>query len=149
MRMNRFEDYNEEVEYLVKQFESAITEHRAKFFDLDELDIIICFYLETGDVVMMEESVNYAEKLYPEVVSVRLHRAQLLGIMEKFDQSLFLLQELEQVEPDNEDVKYTMGVVYSQKCEHEKAIYYYKQLLHNGNDLENIYENIAGEYMQL
>ena len=31
MRMNRFEEYNEEVEYLVKQFELTITEHRAKF----------------------------------------------------------------------------------------------------------------------
>ncbi|MBR7168513.1 MAG: tetratricopeptide repeat protein [Bacteroidales bacterium] len=149
MALDRFENYGIRLKELVLNFESMLSEHREQYFDSDELEHIIDFYMESTDIIMLEEALKYAEKLFPGKSSIQLRKAQLYGAIGKGDEALAILGELEMTEPNNSDVMFTLAIVCSQLGEHEKSIYYYKKSLDEGNDLGIVYENISMEYQYL
>lgn len=149
MALDRFENYGIRLKELVLKFESMLSEHREQYFDSDELEHIIDFYMETNDIIMLEESLKYSEKLFPGKSSIQLRKAQLYGAIGRVDEAMAMLGELERTEPNNSDVMFTLAIVCSQTGEHEKAIYYYKKSLDDGTDLGIVYENISMEYQYL
>ena len=52
MGLDRFEKYGNRLKNLVLQFEAMLSEHREQYFDSDDLEIIIDFYMETNDIIM-------------------------------------------------------------------------------------------------
>ena len=53
------------------------------------------------------------------------------------------------MEPDNTDIMYAMGVVYSALEQPRKAIQYYHKAAADGYELGSIYSNIADEYVKM
>lgn len=149
MALDRFENYSNKLKNLILRFESMHFEQREEYFDSDEMEYILDFYMETGDVVMLEETLKYSEKLFPDLPSIQLRKAQLCGALGRLDEAMKILKDLENAEPDNCDVLFTMAVMYSQLGEHELSIYYYNKASEDGNDLGLIYENMSMEYQYL
>ena len=56
----RFSDFDDEVRELVIDFEATVLRGQSQFFDVDELEIIIDYYLETNDLEPLEAAVNSA-----------------------------------------------------------------------------------------
>lgn len=146
---NRFNDYTTEVRELVLDFEEMLKRGEQHFFDVDQLEIIIDFYLETSDLEMLSRAVSYAEKLFPASNEIRLRRSHQLCANERYDEALTILQQLQQLEPDNTDVFYALGSVYSVKGQPRKAIQYYQKASGDGCELGMVYGNIADEYVRM
>ena len=149
MDKDRFKDFDEEERQLVLDFENTVLRGGHRFFDVDELEIIMDYYFEVNDIAPLERAVEYAEQLYPDSTTVRLRRAHLLIAKEKFDQALDIITELRRREPDNTDVAYSLGVAYGAMGEHKKAIDYYLEAAADGWLLGRVYANIAEEYYHL
>lgn len=149
MALDRFKNYGIRLKDLVLKFESMLSEHREQYFDSDELEHIIDFYMESNDIIMLEESLKYSEKLFPGKSSIQLRKAQLYGAIGKVDEALVILRELERTEPDNRDVMFTLAIVCSQLGEHEQSIHYYKKSIDDSTDLGIIFENISMEYQYM
>ena len=75
MKKNRFGNFDSEVRDLVLLFERTILKGQQQFFDLDELEIIIDYYLEVGDLKPLDEAVRYADYLYPNSPQVAMRHA--------------------------------------------------------------------------
>ncbi|MCR4659956.1 MAG: tetratricopeptide repeat protein [Bacteroidales bacterium] len=146
---NRFKDYDDEVRDAVLDFENTVLQGRNQFFDTEELEIIIDYYLETSDLDRLEAAVRYAEGLYPSSNSIRLRRAHLYSARNQFDRALDILLQLERVEPDNTDVAYALGAVYSMLDHPDQAIRYYRKASADGYELGTVNGNIADEYYKL
>ena len=149
METDRFKNYQEDVKQLVLNFEAMQRRGDSRYFDVDQLETIIDFYLETSDEDMLEKSVRYGEKLFPTSNEIRLRRVHLLCFKEKFREAYNLLKQLEKVEPDDTDVLYALGVVYSALEQPRKAIQYYHKAAADGYELGTIYSNIADEYVKM
>ena len=148
MNTDRFKDYEDEVKQLVLDFEAMQRRGDNQYYDTDQLETIIDFYLETADGEMLEKSVNYGESLFPTSNEIRLRRVHLLCFKERYKEAYALLKQLEQVAPDDTDVLYALGVVCSELGQPRKAIQYFHKAATDGYELGTIYSNIADEYVK-
>ena len=124
MNTDRFKNYEEDVKQLVLDFESMDKRGNSRFYDVDQIETIIDFYLDTADSEMLEKSVRYGERLFPASNEIRLRRAHLLCFKERYNEALGILKQLLRIEPDDTDVLYALGVVYSALEQPRKAIQY-------------------------
>ena len=149
MKNDRFKDYDSEVRQLVLSFENAQRSGNTRYYDEEEMETIIDFYLDTADAAMLERSVRLGERLFPTSSEMRLRRAHLLCVKERFDDALSLLTELHRLEPGNTDVCYALGAVYSALGKPEKSVHYYSIAATDGYEPDTVYCNMADEYMAM
>lgn len=146
---DRFKNYDDDVKHLVLDFERMEKSGEKRYFDLDEMEMIIDFYLDNYDGEMIEKSVLHAEYLFPSSNEIKLRRAHLLCFKERFNESYAILKQLERIQPDDTDVLYALGVVLSALDQPRKAIQYYNKAAADGYELGTIYGNIADEYVKM
>lgn len=146
---DRFKNYEEDVKHLVLEFERMQKSGERRYFDLDEMEIIIDFYLDNYDGEMIEKSVIHGEYLFPTSNEIKLRRAHLLCFKEQFNEAYAILKQIERVQPDDTDVLYAMGVVFSALDQPRKAIQYFNKAAADGYELGIIYGNIADEYVKM
>ena len=160
MKKDRFKGYDADVRRLVLEYEELQQQNRQRYFDPDEMETIIDFYLDTidnsaqkntlpADTRRLERSITYAEHFFPTAPGIRLRRAHLYAIQGRYDQALQLLQELERNDPDNSDVQYALGSLYSAIDQPRKAIGHYQRATRDGYQLGTIYGNMGDEYYRM
>lgn len=149
MDKDRFKDFDEEERQLVLDFENTVLRGGQRFFDVDELEVIMDYYFEVNDIAPLERAVEYAEQLYPDSTIVKLRRAHLFIAKEQYDDAMRIIKTLRRQEPGNTDVAYSMGVAYGAMGEHEKAIELFMEAANDGWLLGRVYANIAEEYYHL
>lgn len=148
MNLDRFKNYDKDVRELVLDFEKQEGGHM-HYFDVDQLEVIADYYLEVNDVDGLASVVEFGEQLFPNNNAIRLRRAHLLSIQGQYDQSLAILCDLNRKDPDNTDVCYALGAIYSMLFRSEESIEYYLKAAADGCQLDMIYGNVADEYFKL
>lgn len=146
--MDRFDNYDEEVRDLVQDFERTVMKGQMQFFDVDELEMIIDYYLETNDLEPMEEAVAFAERLYPDSTEVKIRRAHVNIARHEYRKALRQLLDLRAKEPENTDLAYSLGIVYSAMDRPDDAVNQFLAASSDGWQLGRIYGNIAEEYVK-
>lgn len=149
MNTDRFGKYGNDVRSLVLDFESMHKRGDEQFYDVDEFEVIIDYYLEENDFEWLESAVSYAEKLYPDDPEIRLRRSHLYCANGQYDRAKAILDDLERIEPENTDVQYALGALYSSTDNPRKAIQYYLKASTDGYELGMVYGNVADEYYKL
>lgn len=149
MDNDRFTDFDDEVRQLVLDFERTVMKGESQFFDVDELEMIIDYYLEVQDKEPLLTALVHAEHLYPDSTEIKIRRAHWYIANHEYDRALKILLHLEEQEPDNTDIAYSLGVLYGEMGESEKAIDYFLQAATDGWQMGRIYTNIAEEYFKM
>ena len=149
MKNNRFEGYEDEVRQLVQEYELMQRSGGSHYYDVEELTIIIDYYLDTCERDNLEDAVRYAENLFPQELEIRLRRAHVYCAEGRYEAALNILNDLLQLEPDNTDVHYALGAVYSALDHPQKSIHHYQKAATDGYRLDLIYGNIGDEYLKL
>lgn len=148
MNNDRFHNYSAGVRDLVLAFESQKIKGE-RYFDVEQLDIIANFYLDTADAKGLSQVVSQGESLFPASSEIKLHRSHLLSLQGEYDKSLAILKEIEAAEPNNTDVSYSLGMHYSITDNPKMAIDYYLRAATDGYELDLIYGNVADEYYKI
>lgn len=146
--MDRFDNYDQEVRDLVQDFERTVIRGQMQFFDVDELEMIIDYYLETNDLEPLEKAVAFAERLYPDSTEVKMRRAHVAIARQQYNSALRQLLDLRSHEPENTDLAYSLGIVYSAMNRPDEAVDHFLQASTDGWQLGRIYGNIAEEYVK-
>jgi len=135
-------------EQLVHRYEQMLAQNESWYFDIDQLEEIIDFYLDDNKFNDALKVIEYGYTLFPENSSLMLREAQILAGTGQLSRSLRCLKTLERFEPQNEEVLLTMASIYSQLREHQKAIALYRKALEFGGEEyeEEINLEIALEY---
>lgn len=155
----------QEVRQLVQQFEEMLRSNSHHYFDTDEMELIIDYYLDTlatppaPDKLnsqhtlrfsqALEQAIEYAESIFPDALGIRLRRAHLFTIQGRFNQALDILSDLEAHNPDDCDVQYALGTIYSALDQPRRAIQYYLKASRDGYQLGVVYGNVADEYYHM
>ena len=99
MELDRFKDYDKEIRKAVLHFERVSKAGAIQYIDIDEMETVIDFYLESNDVESVQKAVSYAERLFPNSNEIKLRRAHMYSVQGNPQGALSLLKEILRREP--------------------------------------------------
>ena len=138
-----------ETNALVGRFEKMMKDDEHYFFDVDEYEEIIDYYLYTNDIRKAKSCIHFALDQHQGNINLLLKKAQFFVNAGKTDMALNILAELDIVDSSETEVHLAKGNLYSQLEKPERAIEEYTQALQDTEDPDDIYTNIAFEYENL
>ncbi len=130
----------------VHKLKELIHQNQSIYFDVDDFEEIVEFFILEGNYKESLKIAEYACKVHPASIPLMLKKAQLLASLNKEHFALDLLSEVETLEPSNSDVFLTRGAIYSQMQKYEKAIEEYNKAVQDSEEPDFVYCNIAFEY---
>ena len=142
---------DESLQGLVKRFEAMMARGDSQFFDVEELEELISYYLDNREVRRAESVLHYAAEVYPGHLAFNLKQAQILANSGKHVKAVPILRDLLEIEPTNDEVHMTLGSIYSQMQEHKLAIRHFRKALEFGDEdlRRDMYIEVALEYENL
>lgn len=149
MELDRFKNCDKDIRDAVLNFEKLSRKGGVQYIDMDQLEVVLDFYLETNDVDSVQLALRYGEKIFPNANELKLRRAHMYSIQGNPQGALAILKEILRAEPGNTDAQYAMGLVYGMLDQPQKAIQYYQLASADGVELGLIYGNIGDEYYKM
>ncbi|HRP61425.1 MAG TPA: tetratricopeptide repeat protein, partial [Vicingus sp.] len=146
-----YNDANDELE-LSNRFEQMLENEEHYFFDVEEFEDLIDFYLDKNEMEKAKQAIDFALEQHPNSSALKIKQAQYLIENHQPNKGLEILNALENMEPFNPEVYLNKANIYSQIRQHQKAIEnYYKALkiIDDKTEKANIYFNIAFEHENL
>lgn len=144
-----FEQYSEEE---MKELKARFFEMKdfgsPVYFDSDEFEALIDYFFESEDVENIEYSIQLAIEQHPGNHDFLLKKAQYLAINGQDEKGLEILDQLNGLATDP-DYFMIKGTLLSNLQKFREAIEEYTNALNQGQDLEEVYANIAFEYENL
>src|ERR1035437_3891919 len=98
---------------LIKRFEDLLANNTRSFFDADEFDILIDYYLTANQFPKAMKAVDFALEQYPYSIDFLIRKAQLLSANKETRKALELLVQAEKIDPIHPEVFMTRGSIYS------------------------------------
>ncbi len=144
-----FWEFEKESKELVERFELMVRKNENYFFDTEEFENIINYYMHKNNMMRCELALNKAMLQHPYSTSLMLKKVHFLICNNLLDRALHILKKLEQTEPDNTDIYMAKACIFSQKGEHQKAIREYEKILLLEEDCVDINMFLAQEYEAL
>jgi tetratricopeptide (TPR) repeat protein len=138
---------NQDFEKSLKRFEEMISSGSQQFFDADELEEIIDYYMQWFNLELAKKALDYALDHYPYSSSLKIKLAQFLSSQHKTHEALNLLNDVELVESNNSELYMTRGYIYSQMGLSEQAIENYKKALPLAEYKDEVYVAIGIEFL--
>lgn len=134
---------------LVKKFEEMMENNDELYFDTEELEDIIVYYLELGDFNYADMAVTYGLKLHPNSLEIKIKKLEVLLEWEDYNTAKVLIDELKGASMENTDFLVCYAKYYSNLGNPKKSIEICKLAL-DLNEEENFLNNfIADEYVNL
>ena len=138
---------NEDFENSLKRFEEMIASNTSQFFDADELEEIIEYYMQWFNLELAKKAIDYATNQYPYNSSLKIKKAQYLSSQHNTRDALLLLNDIEEVESSNSELYMTRGYIYSQIGLSEQAIENFKFALPLSEFKDEVYVAIGVEFL--
>src|SRR5690606_36549239 len=116
-------------------------------FDSEEFENIILHYLDSGKLNLSKKALKLGLDQHPNSIGLKLVQVELLVFENKFDQAEKLLNELQVIDPNNDEVYIQRANIYSKKGSHHKAIEYLQLALQYTEDYADVYSLLGMEYL--
>ncbi|WP_299182828.1 tetratricopeptide repeat protein [uncultured Chryseobacterium sp.] len=134
---------------LVKKFEEMMENHDEFYFDTEELEDIIVYYLELGDFNYADTAVNYGLKLHPNSLDIKIKKLEVLLEWEEYNTAKELIDELKASSMENTDFLVCYAKYYSNLGNPRKSIEICKKALELKEEENFLHNFIADEYVNL
>ncbi|WP_209388724.1 tetratricopeptide repeat protein [Chryseobacterium sp. RR2-3-20] len=134
---------------LVKKFEEMMEINDEFYFDTEELEDIIVYYLELGDFNYADMAVNYGLKLHPNSLDIKIKKLEVLLEWEDFNTAKQLIDELKGSSMENTDFLVCYAKYYSNLGNPKKSIEICKKALELEEEQNFLNNFIADEYVNL
>ena len=142
-----FPQYSEEFDHSLKKFESMLRTNDTLFFDTDEFEQIISYYIDESKFNLAKKALKVALEQHPDAFIILMMKAELLIIDDENESAMTLLDHLEVLEPQNEEVGLMKANLLSKLNRHEASIQLLEQLLDFCTDSNEIYSLLGVEYL--
>lgn len=134
---------------LSKKFEGMIENNEQLYFDTEEIESLVIFYLEMGDTHFAETAVNYGLKLHPNSIELKVKQLEVLLDLQRNVQARQLIEELEAACSETTDYLVCCAKYYSNNGNPRKSIEYCYRALELEEEENFLHNFIADEYHNL
>lgn len=146
------EDFDQYSEEEMKELKTKFFEMKdfgsSLYFDTEEFEALIDYFFDSEDIENIEYSIQLALEQHPGNHDFLLKMAQYHAINGQDEQGLEILNQLSGLATDP-DYFMIKGTLLSNLQKYREAIEEYTNALNQGQDLEEVYANIAFEYENL
>ncbi len=133
--------------HLIYRFNEMLESGQFTYFDSQEIEKIIDYYIENVNKAKIRNAFYLYEKLYPFSSQLKIKKAQTLLYFDKALDAYEVIKEVPLIE--NEEYLYTLAAIYSKLDKNKKAITIFENLLNRNNKNEEILSNLANEYQKI
>lgn len=140
------DDHNE---IPVTKFESMLKTNHVLFFDSEEFEYIIHYYLNRGKIALAKKAIKLGLDQHPASINLKLFKVEMYVFEDKLIEADKLLNELYVLDPQNEEIFIQKANIFSKKDDHEQAIEVLKIALTLTDDPLDLYSIIGMEYLFL
>ncbi|HET8753016.1 MAG TPA: tetratricopeptide repeat protein [Salinimicrobium sp.] len=141
--------HNEENHFSLTRFESMLKTNDILFFDSNEFENIIHYYLENGKIALAKKAVKLGLEQHPSSTNLKLLKVEILVFEDKLDLADKLLNEIYDIESSNEEIYIQKANILSKKDQHKKAIEMLQMALEITLDEADVYSLLGMEYLFL
>ncbi len=145
--MEQFSDRNDNIP--LSKFEMMLKTNSVCFFDSNEFEEIILFYVDNGKFSLAKKALLLGLSQHPASVNLKLINVELLILDDKLDLAEKILDQLQDIEPSNDEIYIQMATIYSKKGNHVKAVEALQTALIFAEDEAEILSMIGMEYLYL
>lgn len=111
-----------ETDEIVRRYEEMLRSNTRYYFDVDEFEELIDYYIESNRNSNAFDVVQYASVQHPNASGILARKAQLLIDKGQPVEALRILKELSKIEPANPDLIIAQGIAYNQIGDFKSAI---------------------------
>ena len=112
----------------ILKFESMIKSNKFLFFDLDEFESIIIYYLESGNSSMANKAIKMAVDQYPNNTSILLLKVEALIFENKIEEAEKIIDLLFEFETNNSEIIIQKSRILSKRKKHTDSISLLKKI---------------------
>lgn len=145
--MEQFSNRNDNLP--LSKFELMLKTNTVYFFDSNEFEEIILFYVDNGKFSLAKKALLLGLSQHPTSVNLKLINVELLILDDKLELAEKILDKLQEIEPSNEEVYIQKATIHSKKGNHLKAVESLKTALIFADDEAEILSMIGMEYLFL
>ncbi|MCF6222885.1 MAG: tetratricopeptide repeat protein [Flavobacteriaceae bacterium] len=145
--MEQFSDRNDNIP--LSKFEMMLKTNSVCFFDSNEFEEIILFYVDNGKFSLAKKALLLGLSQHPTSVNLKLINVELLILDDKLDLAEKILNQLQDIEPSNDEIYIQMATIHSKKGNHVKAVEALQTALIFAEDEAEILSMIGMEYLYL
>ena len=143
---------NDEVLQKVVQFEDMLSEKSFTFFDVEDYENIIDYYIDLELYEKVNAALDFGLNQFPNDLTLSLIKVEVLNSKQLVDDSYMLLKSLKQFYPNNIDVLYNLGKIYAITDRIQTAIIYFENavdLIRVNDSYNDLLSDIAYEFLQI
>ncbi|WP_303317494.1 tetratricopeptide repeat protein [Flavivirga abyssicola] len=133
----------------LSKFESMLKTNHVLFFDSEEFENIIHYYLNQGKIALAKKAIKLGLDQHTTSINLRLFKVEVYVFEDKLVEADTLLNELYSLDPMNEEIYIQKANILSKKDEHQQAIDVLKKALELTDDVIDLYSLIGMEYLFL
>lgn len=119
------------------------------YFETEEYEDIIIYYLELGDITFADMATDYALKLHPNSLELKNKKLEVLLELENYPQAKELINELKEASMEITDFLVCCAKYYSNLGNPRKSIEYCEKALELEEEENFLHNFIADEYINL
>lgn len=133
----------------ISKFEGMLKTNKILFFDSEEFEDIVLYYLDLGKPILAKKALKLAQEQHPQSAGLKLVEVEMLVFDNKLELAEKIVNDLVILEPTNEEVYIQKASVFSKRGEHNLAIEQLEIALKYTDDLADVYNIIGMEYLFL
>lgn len=143
---------NDEILQKVVQFEDMISEKSFTFFDVEDYENIIDYYIDLEMHEKVNAALDFGLNQFPNDLTLSLIKVEVLNSKQLVDDSYMLLKSLKQFYPNNIEVLYNLGKIYAITDQIQTAKNYFENafdLIRVNDSYNDLLSDIAYEFLQI
>ena len=145
--MQQFSNDNNNIP--LSKFELMLKTNSVYFFDANEFEEIILYYIDNGKFSLAKKALKLGLTQHPSSIGLKLIKIEVFILDEKLDEAEVALNELQQIEPSNEEIYIQRATIQSKRGKHKEAIVSLQTALVFADEDSEILSMIGMEYLYL
>ena len=134
---------------LVEKFEAMVENNDEFYFETEQYEEIITYYLEMGDISFADMATKYGLKIHPNSLDLKVKQFEVLLELEKYVEAKELMEELKESCMDNTDFLVCCAKYYSNLGNPRRSIEYCEKGLELEEEENFLHNFIADEFVNL
>ena len=129
------------------KFESMINSNKFLFFDSEEFESIIIYYLESGNSSMANKAIKMAIEQYPKNTSILLLKVEALIFENNIREAEKIIDSLYEIDRNNSEIIIQKSRILSKRKKHSKSINLLKKISKDCEFYSDALVMIGKEYL--
>ncbi|MDC1316966.1 tetratricopeptide repeat protein [Flavobacteriaceae bacterium] len=129
------------------KFESMINSNKFLFFDCEEFESIIIYYLESGNSSMANKAIKMAIEQYPKNTSILLLKVEALIFENNIEEAEKIIDSLYEIDRNNSEIIIQKSRILSKRKKHSKSINLLKKISKDCEFYSDALVMIGKEYL--